>query len=219
MQSSNPQILKSSKNSVKTFTKFSNVFLLFFAVLSTEAHAIKYDVNRSKPCTSTCTGNITLTGWLEVASVGSVNPSTGITNWSLTFNSTNGTNTLTPANSTIVTSGSPTINATASQLQIVLPTPANPSTVIWGISDSSAFPVTISWQFQGGSSMNAQEILTNATNIMTFADQAVVNPASEGNGGTVILPVQPVIIPFNAPIDFSFNHKPVETTPTEIELK
>ena len=183
-------------------------------MLSTEAHAIKYDVNRSKPCTSSCTGNVTLTGWLEVASVGSVNPSTGITNWSLTFTSTNSTNTLTPTNSAIVAGSSLTITATASQLQIVLPTPAS-SAALWGISDSTPFPTTIKWQFQGGSSSNAAEIITNSLDIMTAADQAS-NLATEGNGGTVILPAQGGGV-VSAPILTIEKHPAIFAT--EVEVK
>lgn len=161
--------------------KVSLIFLVFCLVFNTETQAaIQYTVSRTQSCTSSCTGNIVLTGWLEVAGTGSVNPSTGITNWSLTFTSTNWTNTLTPSNSAVTVSGTPTITATASQLQISFPTS---SSTVWAINNTTAFPEIIGWQFQG-TAPSMQEILTNTQNLMGAGDQA-----SGTSGGTVAFPV------------------------------
>ena len=67
-----------------------------------------YEVNRSLACTSECSGNITVEGFVEVDALGSIPPAS-IINWHLAFNSTNNADVLTPSNSTVEIFGEPGI--------------------------------------------------------------------------------------------------------------
>ncbi len=56
----------------------------------------------------------------------------------------------------------------------------------------------------------------NGTGVISNCQQDATTPTTLTGGVTCVAPISN---PVNAPIDFSFNHKPVETTPSEIELK
>ena len=142
-------------------------FILFIATLalSPGAHAnYIYSVERSLTCTSACSGNITVNGYMETDSLGTLSL-TNFTDWMLEFSSTNYLSTvLTPANSEILMIGTGgSVVATTDELTITQPGASSTDSYIFAVSDTLDFPYTVLWQFQGGDDSDpAQEIISNA---------------------------------------------------------
>ena len=151
---------------------------LLFTLNASIAQAMYvYDVARSLSCTSGCVGNITVEGTLEVDSLGTLAASNFI-DWTLTFNSTDHSNTvLTPSNSTILLGGpGGSVVATMNELVITQPGATEPGSFIFGVSDAVLFPYIVVWQFQGGNFSPAEEIISNAprTNSSAPFDQGTL---------------------------------------------
>ena len=129
-----------------------------------------YEVNRSQPCTTGCSGNVSVQGFVEVDTLGSLTSSNFI-DWELTFNSQNHANTiLTPANSEVLLIGTNFVNATPTELTIIIDENSL-NTFLFSIRDTIAFPFIVDWNFQGGDGLEAEEIITNRPG--GIIDQAV----------------------------------------------
>ncbi|MEN8108325.1 MAG: VPLPA-CTERM sorting domain-containing protein [Pseudomonadota bacterium] len=150
-------------------SRLSGPFVLFITtlVLCHGAHAsFIYDVERSLACTNDCSGNITVDGYLETDSLGTLGLA-NFTDWMLTFNSTNFTNTvLTPSNSEILLQGiGGSVVATMDELIITQPGLNSSDDFIFAVKEDFAeVSIIIVWQFQGGDGSSAQEIITNSPN-------------------------------------------------------
>jgi hypothetical protein len=151
---------------MKKFHLSSALFLSIATLaLSHGVHAnYLYSVERSLACTFDCTGTITVDGFLETDSLGTLSAA-NFTDWMLEFNSTNYPNTvLTPTNSEILMIGTGgSVVATMDELTITQPGASSTNSYIFAVSDTLDFPYSVLWQFQGGDDSDpAQEIISNA---------------------------------------------------------
>lgn len=154
------------KNNITLRMKNVGASLVFaLTLLSSQAAyaTYMYEIDRSLPCTSDCSGNITVQGTFEVDMLGTLAASNFV-DWSLVFNSTNYTNTvLDPTNSEILLSGTGgSVVATPTEMTITQPGSSSLQSLIFAVTATNAFPFIVVWQFQGGDDDPAQEIITNA---------------------------------------------------------
>ncbi|MCB1850235.1 MAG: PEP-CTERM sorting domain-containing protein [Gammaproteobacteria bacterium] len=162
-------------NTRGTGTAGATLVMCLTLLASPAAHAnYIFDVDRTLPCTSWCSGDITVQGAIEVDMLGTLAASNFV-DWTLTFASTNHMNTvLDPTNSNVILSGAAgSVVATLTELTITQPGLSSPGSFVLGISDTVAFPFIVGWQFQGGDGDSAEEIQSNSP--FGAFDQGFVN--------------------------------------------
>lgn len=160
-------------------------------IQATDASAIVYNVGLSAPCTSGCTGSITVSGTIEVSGFGSFTDVSRIVDYSLAFTSSSFVtpSLLTPANSGISLQGPAFLLATPTALDLNFG-PALPEFSSFSINDNAPnLPVIVDITFRR--SALSELILTHSpTNSFSPLDQAARTLTSNiASVGTAAIPL------------------------------
>lgn len=181
----------------------SLISLGFLVHLSPAFAAYIYNVNRIVPCSEGCNGEISVTGTITTDSLGQLTEDNFI-DWTLIFNSPDYTNIIrTPENSELAPTRDPLLNATATELTYIAPSPGDfeetQQFLFRTLDDAMDAPPFVSWGFIGGRDdfeQTAESLNLSITTGQPEPGNLGVRPLPEGNGGTVILGTKAVPEPF-----------------------
>lgn len=162
----------------------SMALVLLTAVATKAQSQYEFSVDRSQPCTSGCTDDITVQGTITVNTLGELTEN-NFTDWSLTTSSSNYPTVLLDTTNSKVTivngKSNAVVFATECALTITLPGHTANSTALFAIKDSRSYPYYVQWLFQGGNGDIPSEVLSSSPryNITAPFDQTVMELGDE----------------------------------------
>lgn len=122
-----------------------------------------YEINASEACNAGCSGNVSVSGFIEMDSLGTGLSASNISDWELTFTSQQHSGTvLNSSNGEVLSIGPYSLTATATELILTMPQQFDPESAVFAFVDTLAFPYIVNFQYQSGDGTEPALIMTNA---------------------------------------------------------